>query len=461
MAGIQDSTSARESIWSEVLEDVRSQVDEQSFNLWLGHVELTRFDGERVEIGVPNLIIQEGLESRFRPLFVQAFEKRCGPIPDLRFSISGELFRKSRDENLRAQQEIIVEGAQAHQGHPPLELNRNYRLDTFVEGPSNRLALACALDLIQDSGGRFRPLFIHSKSGLGKTHLLQAIWWEVRERGDDRSVEYVPAEAFTNQYVYAVRRRKFDAFRAKYRNLDILLIDDVHFFSNKPGLQDEFLYTFDALVGEDRQVVLASDAHPKAIRRLKEGLISRFAAGMVVTMGRPDFATRVGILERKAEESRCRVSREVIEYLAQNFDKSVRELCGVLMTVVAYARLAKRRVDLGLAREALTAVNRHMARVIDLDLIEEVVGRRFNVTREELHSGRRTKTIALPRQVCMYLARELTNLSCVQIARHFGGRHHTTVVFSQRRVKDLLKANADLVETLDDLRRGLVDGGNS
>lgn len=461
MAGLQDSTAAREAIWSEVLGEVKSQVDEQSYNLWLGHLELTQFDDARVVIGVPNLIIQEGVESRFRHLFLQAFEKRCGPIPDLRIAISGELYRKSRDENLKVQQEIIAEGAQAREGRPVPDLNRNYRLQNFVEGPCNRLAVACALDLIQDSGGRFRPLFIHSKSGLGKTHLLQAVWWAVREQGDGRTIEYVPAEAFTNQYVYAVRRRKFDAFRAKYRNVDLLLIDDVHFFSDKPGLQDEFLHTFDALVGEDRQVVLASDAHPKALRRLKEGLISRFAAGMVVSVGRPDFSTRVGILERKAEESRCRVGQDVIEFLAKSFDKNVRELCGVLMTVVAYARLAKKRVDLGLAREALNAVNRHMARVIDLELIEEIVGRRYNVTREELHSGRRTRSIALPRQVCMFLGRELTNLSCVQIARHFGGRHHTTVVFSQRRVRQILAQDPDFVETLDDLRRALVDGGNS
>ena len=450
--------TAGEIVWAEILDEIQDQVGDERFSLWLGNVELTRFDEKRVEIGAPNVIIQEGLEKHFHDMFVRAFERRCGQAPELRFVISAKLLQESRKNSLEAEQDILVEGAQAEKGRRPVQLNSDYRMESFVEGPCNRLAVACARDLIGNNGSQFRPLFVHSGSGLGKTHLLQAIWWAIRGMDDDRVVEYAPAEALANQYVYAIRSRRHDAFRAKYRNVDVLLVDDVHFFATKKGLQEELLHTFDALVEGGGQIVLASDAHPKTLRELKESLVSRFASGMVVRMMRPSLATRKDILRRKALESGCSLGEDVVQHLARNADKNVRELCGALMTIIAYSRLMKRKPDMVLAREAMAGLRRNAETVLDMAAIERVVGRRFGVSLEDLHSPRRTKTIALPRQICMYLARELTNLSCVEIARRMGGRHHTTVVFSRKRVRELCEQDRELADKVEELQKQLAEG---
>ncbi|HRU04811.1 MAG TPA: chromosomal replication initiator protein DnaA [Candidatus Brocadiia bacterium] len=447
---------AKQQAWPAVLEDIKAEIGDRRYNLWLGHIELIRFDEERVEIGVPNLFIQEWLEKHFRGLVEKACATRLGASPEIKFVIAGKLFRDSREKARQTEAEIVVQGAREGRQGAANNINPDFRMDTFVQGPCNRLGYACAQELIQGNGGAFRPLFIHSDSGLGKTHLLQAVWWAMHDSGSGRRAEYVPAEEFTNQFIYAMRRGKLDAFRSKYRKVDVLLIDDVHFFAEKRSLQEEFLHTYDALVGEDKQVVLASDVHPKLLKEFKESLVSRFASGMVVGLGRPNQAMRVEILRSRALRAGKTLDDSVLEFLAGHFDGSIRELCGVLMTVIAYASLARRRVDVSLAREALAGISHARPAALDLALIERVVSERFGVSQKDLHSGRRTKAIALPRQICMYLARELTQSPCVDISRHFGGKHHTTAVFSHRRVAELCRADRDLSERVADIREQLL-----
>lgn len=450
------SASSITSVWPEVLAEIREEVGEQRFNLWLGHTELVRFDEERVEVGVPNLFIQEWLEAHFREIFVRHCLQRMGIAPEVRFVIDGKLFREGRARSLAAEQDIMADASRPKAQKMP-RINPEYRLELFVTGPCNQLSAACAEQLIQGRAEEFKPLFIHSYSGLGKTHQLQAIWWGIRESGRDCRAEYASAEEFTNQFIYAMRRNRLDAFRAKYRCVDVLLIDDIQFFADKPGLQEEFLHTFDALSGSDKQVVLASDVHPKRLDRVKESLICRFASGMVVALARPDFDTRVKILSHKVERAGVNVPDAVLAFLAERYQGSVRELCGALMTVVAYSNIIDRRPTLALAHEALAEVFRH-GQALDMDRIEQAVAERFSVSQQDLHSGRRIRRIALPRQVCMYLARELTQLSCKEIARHFGGKNHTTVVFAHKRVAELCGKDSGLAEVVGELKTAMGGG---
>lgn len=442
-------------IWADVLFEIKREIGEHRFNLWLGHTELIGFDEKRVEIGVPNLFIQEWLEANFREVFHRHCAEKMGTQPEVAFTITGKLYQESRARSLKAEQAIMEAGARKGAGAAS-GINPEFKLQHFVQGPGNRLSLACVRQIVEGNSPGFFPLFVHSESGLGKTHLLQAAWWAIKEAGSDRCVEYVSAEAFTNQFIYSLRRGNLDAFRGKYRNVDALLIDDVHFFANKSSLQEEFLHTYDALTGRKKQIVLASDVHPKRLGRLKESLVNRFAAGMVVSIQRPDMETRVKILERKAARVGVVAPGDILQFLAGRYRASVRELNGALMTVIAYARLTRRKMTLALAREAISEVDQHMGQALDMHLIEAIVSERFGVTREELHSGRRTRKIALPRQVCMYLGRELTNLSCVQIAKHFSSKHHTTVVFSHRRVRDLCESDKKLAAEVDALREDIA-----
>jgi len=449
----------RAKVWTDILADIRKEIGEQRYNLWIGHTEVVHLDAERVEIGVPNLFVQEWLEGHFSDIFKRVCVRHVGGSPAVRFVITGKLFQESRKKALEAEQDILVEGARSTRPDAAgSRINEAFRLESFVVGSCNRLAYACAKELIQGGAGKFNPLFIHAASGLGKTHLLQAIWWAVGDAKDSRRVEYVAAEEFTNQFVYAMRGGKLDAFRNKYRKVDILFIDDVHFFCDKSALQEEFLHTYDVLDAENKQVVLASDVHPKMLKRLKESLASRFASGMVVRLGKPDFSTRVDILKGKAKQLRCRVSEDVLRYIARGFEGNTRELVGALLTVVGYARLTKGKITLDVAREALTELGRVSERVVDLDVIEKAVSFHFGVSQQDLHSSRRTKAVALPRQVCMYLARELTNLSCAEIAGHFGGKHHTTIVFGHRRIAELCRKDRDLGDAIAALKERIQEG---
>jgi len=443
-------------VWSRILSDIKEDIGEQRFNLWIGHTKLVSFDSSRVEIGVPNLFVQEWLEGRFKELFANVCAAHVGAKPEVCFVIHGKLFKDSRRKALKAQEDIVVAGARQGVARSHARIHSDFLIDNFVVGPSNKLAHATAVQLIQGDGAELSPLFFHSGSGLGKTHLLQAILWGVRKAQDGRTVEYVAAEEFTNQFVYAMRRGKLDAFRHKYRKVDVLFIDDVQFFCEKAGLQEEFLHTFDVLAAENKQIVMASDVHPKMMKSLKESLASRFGAGMVVRIGRPDFTTRVEVLKAKARQHHRRISEDVLRYIARGFEGNIRELSGALMTVIAYASLLRSKISMSLAREALNEIDSDTRQVVDMAAIEKSVSVQFGVSVQDLHSRRRTKAIALPRQVCMHLARELTSLSCAEIARHFGGKHHTTVVFGQRRVLEQCRKSRELGDTVAALKERLL-----
>ena len=435
--------------WSEVLDKIKATVGDQRFSLWFQNIRPLSLQGEVVRLGVPNLFVQDWLETNFKDVLRTSLADTLGNAPNIVFVIDAELFQASRKRELQASAEIVAEASSADRksASPAPNIRPDFTIKNFVVGSCNKLLYACALEIIENPSCPFYPLFIHGLSGLGKTHLLQAIWHELRARDDGRTAEYLSAETFTNQYIYAIRNNRLDAFRHRFRNAEVLLIDDVHFINNKRGVQEELLHTFEALDSRRRRLVLASDVHPKMLMQIKETLINRFASGMVVGIGQPDFTTRVAILKAKLRQQRRRVPEEVLRYIARGFEGSVRDLTGAVTSVLAYAALTGEKIDIGLARTALSKLGRPpQSPLTAIENVEKVVARHYGLKPSQLRARRQTRATRLPRRICMALARECTSFSCREIAQHFNAANHSTVVFACKRTAEQRRKDPRLNE---------------
>ena len=315
-------------------------------------------------------------------------------------------------------------------------------LKDFVVGTSNRLAHAAAASVIESPATQYNPLFIHGGCGIGKSHLLQAICNGIAEAHPNLRWRYATGEEFMNDYVYSIKAREEDAFRSRYRDLDVLVIDDVHFLANKRATQEQFLHTFKTIDAAGKQVVLASDAHPKMIGHFSDSLVSRFVSGMVVRIDSPDLAVRAEVLRRKAAHLKVDIRDTVIQYIAENFRANIRELEGALLKVVASARLTGDAITLPTAERAIRDLVRQTAPVVVLSDIESIVAIYFGLTPADLHTSRKSRTIALARGIAMYLARKHTDMSFPEIGRFMGNKNHTTVLLACRRISKLLQEDA-------------------
>jgi chromosomal replication initiator protein len=332
-----------------------------------------------------------------------------------------------------------------------IPLNSNYTFENFVVGPSNRLAQAAAKAVVESPGYAFNPLFIHGSVGLGKTHLMQAIAHEVLARLPNVRVLYLSCETFTNHFIMAVERGDLEDFRNRYRHMDFLVIDDIHQLANKERTQEEFFHTFNTLYNAGKQIILTSDSPPKEIPTLGERLVSRFKWGLVTCMESPHFETRVAIMKKKAALHGYEFPPEVIQYLAEKIQTNVREMEGAIVKIIAYASLTGERITLTLAKEATRDVADPQAVQVTMDDIIRLVTGTYNVRLSDLQSKKRSKSVSLPRQICMYIARKMTRHSLEEIGGYFGGRDHTTVMYSEERVARLADSDPAFRSALENL----------
>jgi len=336
--------------------------------------------------------------------------------------------------------------------HSDVVLNDKYMFSEFVVGPSNQLAHAAAKAVADVPAGSYNPFFLHGNVGLGKTHLLQAICHQAMRTGQKRNVLYLSSETFVNEFIAAVGRGEIDRFRYRYRNVDILLIDDIHLLANKERTQEEFFHTFNSLYNAGRQIVLSSDCSPDEIPSVRERLSSRFKWGLVTEITKPRYETRLAILRAKAEARAVAVPEEVLAFLAEHIDTNIRELEGAITKVTGYAQLVGRQIDVGVARQALGYTNSEATRsVTGIDRILEVVCKHFRVRVTDLQGRKRTQSIAQPRQVAMFLARKLTPLSLEEIGGHFGGRDHSTVLYAVERTRKRIEDDPSFGQLLNEL----------
>ena len=337
-------------------------------------------------------------------------------------------------------------------------LNPKYTFDTFVVGSSNRFAHAVSLAVAEMPAEAYNPLFIYGGVGLGKTHLMHAIGHYAHDMYPEKKILYITSEDFTNQLVSAMQSNQNQQFRDRFRNADILLVDDIQFIAGKKGTEEEFFHTFNHLRDANKQIVMTSDKPPKEIQKLEERLCSRFEGGLVADIQRPDFETRLAILRKKAESEKLVISDDILVLIAEKIDTNIRELEGSLTRLTAYSSLTRRPIDMQLAREALRELFKHKAtHLITADSIQEAVADYYGITVDDIRSPKRNHEVTVPRQIAMYLTREMMGLSLKKIGDAFGGRHYTTVMSSIDKVEESIRQSPSMASLLDDVRRLIKD----
>jgi chromosomal replication initiator protein len=341
-----------------------------------------------------------------------------------------------------------------------VRLNPNYTFDNLVVAENNRLAHAACVAVCEAPGQAYNPLFLHGTVGLGKSHLLQATCHRLLDRRRDAKILYLSCESFVNQFIAAVERGELERFRYHYRHIDVLVIDDIHFLADKERTQEEFFHTFNTLYQSQKQVILSSDSAPQEIPHLEERLVSRFKWGLVARLDRPDFETRVAILGKKARQQGLDLPDDILRYIAQTHDNNIRELEGAVTRVAAECRFAGAQLTVDMVRGLLSDTAPKSAREITVAEIIDAVVARYSVRISELQSKKRSRSVALPRQVAMYLARRLTDLSLEEIGGYFGGRDHTTVLHAERKIALDVASDEDLKATVDALTTQIRSGSS-
>jgi chromosomal replication initiator protein len=430
---------------SRIAQRIEDKIGPRRFRVWFK--DATRLDvtDHCVRIDVPNSFVGTWIENHFADHIVTAAREILGGQVQIGFAVDPGLAGKVRQPQLNRQAESVRQATQQPtpasavrlKAETPTRFLRG-RLDDFVVGPSSQMAYQAALEIVERPAGIYNPLFVHGGCGVGKTHLLQGICNAFAERRPDVRWLYVSGEEFTNDYIHAIRTAQLDRFRARYRDLDVLVIDDVHFLANKKATQEEFLHTFNAIDAGSKQIALASDAHPKLIGQFSESLVSRFMAGMVVCIEPPAFGTRCQILERRAVKLNRIIPQEVIEYIAQNVTSSVRELEGALLKLIAFNSVAQLPLTVATAQKALADYLSRTRPLVTISDLENAVATFFGMSPADLHSTRKTQHVALARNIAMHLARKHTTLSYPQIGRYMGNKNHATVILACRRIGRIL-----------------------
>ena len=432
---------------SQVEAIIAEKVGPQRYNVWFKNATRFSFTDDYLHVSAPNHFIVDWLERHFANVISEAAREASGRDYKLSFAIDPLLAKHLGKKQPDRQVDFVSNNPerlarlQRRPSSLPSLMELKRKLDGFVVGPSNQMAFAAAKHVIDSPANHYNPLFIHGGCGLGKTHLLQSICNGLKEIHPNLRWRYVTGEEFTNDYICSIKAREADVFQARYRNLDALIIDDVHFLANKRATQEEFLHTFKAIDAAGKQIVLASDAHPKMIGHFSETLVSRFLSGMVVRIESPDFDVRKGVLRRRAENLKVDVSEAVITHIAENFRANIRELEGALLKVVAMAQVTGEPLTLSLAEQAIKDLVRQTVPVIMLSDIESVVAIYFGLTPADLHTSRKSRTIALARGIAMYLARKHTDMSFPEIGRFMGNKNHSTVILACRRISKAMQAN--------------------
>jgi len=396
---------------------------------WLIHARVSELDPSRLAVMLPEAPRGAEVEASLRAALERALAQHVGRRVSLEFhTLPTEL--------------VGPAVATAPPGRFLLEerprLNPQYTFENFITGPCNRMAHAAALAVGDLPGRAYNPLFLHASVGLGKTHLIQALCHKINQNRPDVAMMYMSCEDFVNRFITAIERGQIEEFRYRFRYLDVLVIDDIHFLADKERTQEEFFHTFNTLYQAQKQVVLSSDSPPQEIPRLEERLVSRFKWGLVVRIDRPSYETRVAIVQTKARLRGRELPEEVVKYIATVIDTNNRELEGAVVRVLGYASLCNRHVDVDLAKEALRDLVGARPKSITIQTIADAVLVRYNTRLADLQSKRRAQSVTMPRQICMYIARRLTNQSLQEIGAFFGGRDHTTVLHAERKVKQMV-----------------------
>ena len=448
-----------EKFWDSFNAEMRSEFNEVSYNAWFKNTKPVSFnkDTHELVISVQTPVAKGYWEQNISANLIQSayayagidiypvFVVKNGPAP-------------SSERMLEPQPQAKPEKArpQGREFTKDLRLNEKYTFENFIQGEGNKLAAGAALAVADNPGTFYNPLFIFGGVGLGKTHLMQAIGHQMLAERPDANVVYIQSETFVNDFINSIKNKTQDKFREKYRTADLLLVDDIQFFAKKEGIQEEFFHTFETLYTDQKQIVMTSDRLPTEIPDLSERLVSRFAWGLQVEITPPDLETRIAILRKKAESEGLEIDESTLDYVASQVDTNIRELEGALVKVQAQATIQKQDINIGLARSALADLKLvQKSRGLQISKIQEVVANYFQTSVPDLKGKKRVRQIVIPRQIAMYLSRELTDASLPKIGQEFGGKDHTTVMHACDKIARQIKTDTEIKSAVSDLRQML------
>jgi chromosomal replication initiator protein len=446
-------------IWAEVLHSVRGRIGSpQAFETWFKPITPRTLTPQLVELEVPNAFFVDWIHEHHLPALRQSLTEVFGATPEIRFVALEPAAPVPAVERRPAP--VVAADPRAARQWLDFQLSPRHTFESFVVGSSNRFTHAACMAVAQGPGTAYNPLFIFGGSGLGKTHLLHAIGHQVMCERPGLKVYYVPAERFTNEMIYAIQHAQTLAFRNKYRNVDLLLIDDIQFLAGKESTQEEFFYTFNALRDAHKQIVVTADKPPKDIPMLEARLTSRFNQGLVTDIKQPDLETRIAILRNRCdlEGAEARPSEDVLLLIADRVRSNIRDLEGCLVRLMAVAALTGQEITLELAEEVLQHYVNPDSDQLTPERIVALVAEHFGIKGEALFGQRRTRSVALPRQIAMYLLRQLTELSLVDIGRVFGGRDHSTVIYACEKVGSMVATDNEFADRINGLISTLATG---
>jgi len=445
----------KDSLWQKLSEQFRSNTTDLTYDTWIKPVKPISFDGSTLTLSLPSELHRDYWKEQLAPNLIEyAFVITKGNI-EPKFILDSDVNKEAQEkpvDNNVSQDQDGDEFSFSKENH----LNPNYTFDNFIIGKGNQMAHAAALIVSEEPGKLYNPLFFYGGVGLGKTHLMQAIGNKRLEDHPETNVKYVTSEAFTNDFINAIQTNRTEEFRREYRDVDILMVDDIQFFAQKEGTQEEFFHTFNDLYNNDKQIVLTSDRVPQEIPKLQERLVSRFAWGLPVDITPPDLETRIAILKNKAKLDNLVIPNDTLSYIAGQIDSNVRELEGALSRVQAYSKLKDEPITTDLVYEALRGLklsqdNRQLS-IVD---IQNKVASYFHISINDLKGKKRMKSIVMPRQIAMYLSREMTSNSLPKIGKEFGGKDHTTVIHACDKIAEIIKLDADLRKEIADIKSAL------
>jgi chromosomal replication initiator protein len=439
-------------LWDEILARIETKVNRHSFYTWFRPTSFIAEDRTSVTVRVPSGLFKDWLTKHYSGVIGEAMSEL--KRPNLAVHFLSDVPSDNPSVELSAAEVSALETGATATVPGPAGLNPRYTFDTFIVGTSNQFAHAACRAVAEAPSRSYNPLFIYGGVGLGKTHLMHAVGQYVLQHDRQQKLTYISAERFMNEMINAVRYDRIIDFRERYRTVDVLLVDDVQFIAGKEGTQTEFFHTFNALYDSQKQIVISSDCPPHEIPQLEERLRSRFEWGLIADIQSPDLETRVAILKKKADTEAVPLPDNVAIYIAGRIKSNIRELEGSLIRLIAYASLTGQEITLTLAQEVLKNILEHEEKAVTIEIIQKFVADYFNLKLVELKSRNNSKSIAMPRQIAMYLCKSLTRASLPEIGRSFGGKHHSTVIHSIRKVEDMRQKDGDFNTLMSNLLEG-------
>lgn len=447
-----------EKIWQEVQSNISKVMTPQTFNAWIKPIRFQSVQGDFIVLEVPDSFSRKFIQDKYSAIISEAMTAFTNTNYSLKFTL-----QEKRDTLPEDDTSPVISNIQIEQGKPVEKadeyhtfLNPKYTFDKFVCGSSNQFAYAASQAVANNPATNYNPLFIYGGVGLGKTHLLIAIGNHILARNSSAKICYYTSEKFMNEMINCLRHRKMDEFRNKFRKADVLLIDDIQFMANKTATQEEFFHTFNTLYESHKQIVLTSDKFPKEIPDLEERLRSRFEWGLIADIQPPDTETKSAILKKKAEFDNIHLPDDVALFLSSSSASNVRELEGMLVRLGAYSSLTNSKITLTMAREVLKDIIVDKSKDISIEIIQKAVADYYQLKVSDLKSEKRIKTVVVPRQIAIYICRELTKASYPEIGDKFGGKDHSTVIHSVKKIDKLLTQDHELRNTIDVIKRGLL-----